>query len=170
LAKAFFVYICLPPAKAGGNSKMKTDKSIKNIVCASIYRKVMNPEEWLYSSVHIGNKSIEFNLEENELPIFQVNSLNVKTLITTRRIIEKKNDRVTLSIRFEEIGDLVYGNFKGKIDEPQLSIFNIIDINGKKYDFQMETGKASIGLINVVNTILQLKSIVPKKSFDPIPR
>ncbi|WP_433764412.1 hypothetical protein [Flavobacterium ginsenosidimutans] len=149
---------------------MKTDKSIKNIVCASIYRKVMNPEEWLYSFVHVGNKSIEFNLEENELPIFQVNSSNAKTLITTRQIIEKKNDGLILSIRFEEIGDLVYGNFKGKIDKPQLSIFKIIDIYGKTYDFQMEIGKASIGLINAVNTVLQLKSLKPKRSFDQILR
>ncbi|WP_286968965.1 hypothetical protein [Flavobacterium sp. UBA4854] len=149
---------------------MKTDKSIKNIVCASIYRKVMNPEEWLYSFVHVGDKSVEFNLEENELPIFQVNSLNAKTLITTRQIIEKKSDAVILSIRYEEISDLFYGNFKEKIDKPQLSIFKIIDIYGKKYDFQMETGKASIGLINAVNTILQLKSLKPKRSFDPILR
>ncbi|MDP5199499.1 hypothetical protein [Flavobacterium sp. DG2-3] len=149
---------------------MKTDKSIKNIVCAAIYRKVMNPEEWLYSSVHIGNKSIEFDIEEDEFPIFQIISSNAKTLITTRQIIEKRNEGIILSIRFEEIRDLVYGNFKGKIDKPELSIFKIIDIEGKTYDFQLETGKASIGFINAINTILQLKSITPKKSFDPISR
>ncbi|MBS7254520.1 hypothetical protein [Flavobacterium branchiicola] len=149
---------------------MKTDKSIKNIVCAAIYRKVMNPEEWLYSSVHVGNISIEFELEENELPIFQVNSSNAKTLITTRQIIEKRDKKEIISVSFEDIDNLIYGDFKGKVNNPELSVFRIIDVYGKAFDFQMETGKASIGFINVVNTILKLKSIITKRSFDSILR
>ena len=137
--------------------KMKTDKTIKNIVSAAIYRKIMNPEEWIYSKVHIGNKSIEFDLEESELPIFEIISFNAKTIITTRRIIEKNKNGVE-TVNFGDINNIVYGKFKGQIDKPQLSTFRIVDVFGKEYDFQMETGKASIGLINAVSTVLKLKA------------
>ena len=68
---------------------MKTDKSIKEITIAAINRSVMEPENWLYSKICAEDKSIEFVLEENELPIFEINSPNAKTIITTRHIIEK---------------------------------------------------------------------------------
>ena len=96
---------------------MKTDNSIKNIVIAAICRKVMNPEEWIYSKMHIGNKSIEFDLEENELPVFEVSSSNVKTFITTRRIIEKNGSSIK-TIYFEDIDGVTYGDFKGQINKP----------------------------------------------------
>ncbi|CAC9974847.1 hypothetical protein [Flavobacterium panici] len=135
---------------------MKTDISIKNIVSAVIYRKVMNPEEWIYSKIHIGNTSFEFDLEDNELPIFQINSPDVKTIITTRRIIEKSKDNLN-SVKFEDIEKVIYGNFKGKPNMPELSSFEVIDVYGKEYNFQMETGKASIGLINAISTTLRLR-------------
>ncbi|MFH7005254.1 hypothetical protein [Flavobacterium bizetiae] len=142
---------------------MKTDTSIKNIVSAAIYRKVMNPEEWIYSKIHIGNQSVTFDLEDGELPIFEINSPNAKTIITTRRIIEIKNEVQT--VYFEDIKNINYGNFKGKIDKPELSVFSIIDVSGRRYDFQMETGNASIGLINAVSTVLQLKGLKTEKFF-----
>lgn len=142
---------------------MKTDTSIKNIVSAAIYRKVMNPEEWIYSKIHIGNQSVIFDLEDGELPIFEINSPNAKTIITTRRIIETENEVQT--IYFEDIKNINYGNFKGKIDKPELSVFSIVDVSGRRYDFQMETGKASIGLINTVSTVLQLKGLKTEKFF-----
>jgi hypothetical protein len=134
---------------------MKTDKSKKNIVIASISRKIMNPEEWLYSKVYFVGTSLEFDLEENELSIFEVKSASATTIITTRRILERNNDEINF-VRFEDIDNMVYGHFKGQINKPQLSIFRIIDIYGEEHNFQMETGKASIGLINAVNTILRL--------------
>ncbi|MEO7978376.1 hypothetical protein [Flavobacterium sp.] len=136
---------------------MKTDNSIKEITIAAITRKAMNPESWIYSKVCIENKSDEFVLEENELPIFEINSLKVKTIVTTRRIIEKDNEKIFF-INFDEIDDVVYGDFKKQINKPELSIFRIVDMFGEEYDFQMETGKASIGLINSVNTVLKLKA------------
>jgi len=100
------------------------------------------------------------------LPIFRISSPNAKTIITTRRIIEKNESGIE-SVNFEDIDVLVYGNFKGSINKVELQIFRIIDDFGKEYNFQMETGKASIGLINAVNTVLKLKSINPKKSINP---
>lgn len=115
----------------------------------------MNPEEWLYSKVYFVGTSLEFDFEKNELPIFEVKSPNATTIITTRRILERNNDEINF-VRFECIDDVIYGHFKGQINKPQLSIFRIIDIYGEEYNFQMETGKASIGLINAIGTVLQL--------------
>lgn len=135
---------------------MKTDISRKNIVIAAISRKIMNPEEWIYSKVYFVGTSLEFDFEENELPIFEVKSSNALTIITTRRVIEKNNNKCN-SISFNDIDDVIFGNFKGQLNKPELSIFRIIDIYGEEYNFQMETGKASIGLINALTTILKLR-------------
>ncbi|MEL1256208.1 hypothetical protein AAEO57_20655 [Flavobacterium sp. DGU38] len=136
---------------------MKTDKSIKEITIAAINRSVMNPENWLYSKVCVEDKSTEFVLEENELPIFEIKSQKAKTIITTRRIIEKENGNLNF-VSFEEIDDVVYGDFKKQVNKPELSKFRIVDMYGDEFDFQMETGKASIGLIKSVNTMLKLKA------------
>lgn len=136
---------------------MRTDKSIKEITIAAINRSVMEPENWLYSKVCVEDKSIEFVMEEDELPIFEINSPKAKTIITTRRIIENENGKLSF-VSFEEIDDVVYGDFKKQINKPELSKFRIVDMYGDEYDFQMETGKASIGLINSVKTVLKLKA------------
>jgi hypothetical protein len=137
--------------------EMRTDNSIKEITIAAINRKAMNPESWIYSKVCVENNSTEFTLEENELAIFEINSSKAKTIITTRRIIEKENEKISF-VSFDQIDDVVYGDFKKQISKPELSIFRIVDMFGEEYDFQMETGKASIGLINSVNTVLKLKA------------
>jgi len=136
---------------------MKTDKSIKEITIAAINRSVLDTESWLYSKTCSENMSTEFVLEENELPIFQIKSQKANTIITTQRIIENENGKVRF-VSFKEIDDVVYGDFKKQINKPELSKFRIVDIFGDEYDFQMETGKASIGLINSVKTVLKLKA------------
>ena len=120
-------------------------------------RSAMNPESWVYSKVYSENNSNEFELEENELPIFEVSCSKAKTIITTRRIIEKENEKVCF-IKFEEVDDVIYGDFKGQNNKPELSKFRIIDMYEEQHDFQMETGKASIGLMNCVKTILKIKA------------
>ncbi|OXA73899.1 hypothetical protein B0A67_02250 [Flavobacterium aquidurense] len=135
---------------------MKSDNSKKNITIAALRRKIMNPEEWIYSKAYFVGANVDFDLEENELSVFEVKSVNATTLITTRRIIEKSNDNID-SVKFEDVDNVRYDNFKGDLNKPQLSIFRIIDFHGKEFSFQMETGKASIGLINAINTLLRLK-------------
>ena len=134
---------------------MKTDNSIKEITLAAINRSAMNSESWVYSKVCSENNSKEFEFEEKELPIFEVNSPKAKMVVTTRRIIERKNKEV-YCVNFEEVDDVIYGDFKNQINKPELSKFRIVDIYGNQHDFQMETGKASIGLITCSNTVLKL--------------
>ena len=91
-----------------------------------------------------------------KLVFFEIKSQTKHTLITTRQILEIENNNLK-SIDFESVDDVIFGDFKGNLNKPKLSIFRIIDIYGEQMDFQMETGKASIGLIKSVNTLLNLK-------------
>lgn len=119
----------------------------------------MDIDTWEYSKIvtaETENKYIDFELDKNELPIFEIKSQTKHTLITTRQILEIENNKIK-SIDFESIDDVIYGDFKGTLHKPKLSIFRIVDIYGEQMDFQMETGKASIGLIKSVNTVINLK-------------
>ena len=138
---------------------MKKDSSIQNITIASVKRSAMNIDTWEYSKIltaETENKYIDFELDKNELPIFEIKSQTKHTLITTRQILEIENNKLK-SINFESIDDVIFGDFKGILYKPKLSIFRIVDIYGEQMDFQMETGKASIGLIKSVNTVINLK-------------
>ena len=95
-------------------------------------------------------------MDKNELPIFEIKSQTKHTLITTRQILEIENNKIK-SIDFKLIDEVIYGDFKGNLHKPKLSIFRIVDIYGEQIDFQMETGKASIGLIKSINTVINLK-------------
>jgi hypothetical protein len=138
---------------------VKKDISIQNITIASVKRSAMDIDTWEYSKLvttETENKYIAFELDKNEIPIFEIKSQTKHTLITTRQILEIENNNLK-SIDFESVDDVIFGDFKGNVNKPKLSIFRIIDIYGEQMDFQMETGKASIGLIKSVNTILNLK-------------
>ncbi|MEM0577390.1 hypothetical protein [Flavobacterium polysaccharolyticum] len=138
---------------------MKKDNSIQNITIASVKRSAMDIDTWKYSKIvtaETENKYIDFELDKNELPIFEIKSQTKHTLITTRQILEIENNKIK-SIDFKLIDDVIYGDFKGNLHKPKLSIFRIVDIYGEQIDFQMETGKASIGLIKSINTVINLK-------------
>jgi hypothetical protein len=139
---------------------VKKDSSIQNITIASVKRSAMDIDTWEYSKIvtaETENKYFDFKLEQNELPIFEIKSQTKHTLITTRQILEIENSKLK-SIDFESIDDVIFGDFKGIVNKPKLSIFRIVDIYGEQMDFQMETGKASIGLIKSVNTVINLKT------------
>ncbi|MAW93812.1 MULTISPECIES: hypothetical protein [unclassified Leeuwenhoekiella] len=139
---------------------MKTDKSIRNITIASINRKAMDIDSWNHSRIADENDTelIEkFELSQNELPVFEIKSELIHTLISTRQIIERTNEKIQ-RLNFEFLDDVVYGNFKGRPNKPELTVFRVVDIHGDEFDFQMETGKASIGLIYSVDTIRQLRA------------
>lgn len=138
---------------------MKKDSTIQSITIASVKRSAIDIDIWEYSKIvtaETENEYMDFELDENELPIFEIKSKTKHTLITTRQILEIENNKLK-SIDFESIDDVIFGDFKGIVNKPKLSIFRIIDIYGEQMDFQMETGKASIGLIKSVNTLINLR-------------
>ena len=137
---------------------MKTDKSIRNITIAAMKRSSMNMESWncsYISNLEDDKLRDEFGLENEEIPVFEIKSESAHTLITTRKIIEKSSKGFK-SVDFDQIDDVIYGNFKGHPNIPELTKFRIIDFFGDDMDFQMETGKASMGLIYSINTIRKL--------------
>ena len=139
---------------------MKADKSIRNITIALISRKAMDIDSWNYSRIADENDKelIEkFELSENELPVFEIKSEFAHTLISTRQILEWNKEKLQ-RLNFEFLDGVVYGNFKRRPNKPELSIFRVVDIHGDELDFQMETGKASIGLIYSIDTIRKLKA------------
>ena len=138
---------------------MKTDKSIRNITIASIKRKAMDIDSWNHSRVTDENDKelIEkFELSKNELPVFEIESELTHTLISTRRILECNKEKIK-QLNFEILDRVIYGNYKGRPNKPELSIFRVVDIHGNELEFQMETDKASIGLIYSIDTIRRLK-------------
>jgi len=137
---------------------LKTPESIRNIVVSAINRSAMDIETWKYSRIveePFDKLKQKFELDRSELPVFEVQSESKHTLITTRRIIEKTSSTV-IKAEFENIDDVMYGLFKGQIDKPELSSFRIIDLCGDQIDFQLETGKAAVGLIKSVNMVRKL--------------
>ncbi len=118
----------------------------------------MDIETWKYSRIvqePFDEWKLMFELDEDELPVFQVQSESRHTLITTRQILEKTSNTV-VKVEFENIDDVLYGLFKGQMDKPELSTFRIVDLYGYQIDFQLETGKAAVGLIKSINTVRKL--------------
>jgi len=136
---------------------MKTDISIKNITIAAINRSGSDLENWQYSKIITDIQSLEFPLANEELPIFQIKTPKAQTLVTTRRIIEKSESDF-ISLDFDELDGVVFGDFKKQMNKPEISIFRTTDIYGEELNFQMETGKASIGLITTINTVKKLRA------------
>lgn len=137
---------------------MKTPESVRNIVIKAIERSAMDVETWKYSRIvqqPFDKWKLMFELDESELPVFEVQGESKHTLITTRRIIEKTEGSHSM-VEFEDIDDVIYGLFKGQIDYPVLSTFRIVDLYGDQIDFQLETGKAAVGLIKSVNMVRKL--------------
>ena len=118
-------------------------------------RSIMHPETWLYSKIIHTQTVHGFDLEEEELPIFLIESETAKTLVTTRRIIELSESGIK-NISISEIEDIIYANFKGQPNKPSLSIFRTIDMYGDELNFQLETGAASIGLMYSISTLRKL--------------
>jgi len=139
-------------------SNLKNPESIRNIVIKAIERSVMDVETWKYSRIvqqPFDELKQKFKLDPSELPLIEVQGESKHTLITTRRIIEKTEGSFSV-VEFEDIDDVIYGLFKGQIDHPVLSTFRIVDLYGDQIDFQLETGKAAVGLIKSVNMVRKL--------------
>lgn len=137
---------------------LKNPESVRNIVIKAIERSAMDVETWKYSRIvqqPFDKLKEMFELDSSELPVFEVQGESKHTLITTRRIIEKTLGSIN-AVEFEDIDDIMYGLFKGRIDKPELSTFRVVDLYGVQNDFQLETGKAAVGLIKSVNMVRKL--------------
>ncbi len=120
----------------------------------------MNENNWIFTRIvkEANEKGeIEKHLLSEELSILEIKGEDAVTIVTTQRIIEIQNQKI-VNLNIDQIDDVVYGNFKGRpAEEPRLSKFMVTDLYGEKYDFQMETGYASIALMKGLDTVLRIK-------------
>jgi hypothetical protein len=130
---------------------MKSHDSIKNITIAAIKRHSMDIDKWVNTSISFHDFPSQIERLDSELPILSfVLTDSDWTIITTRRIIGKISNDYK-QIDFNELDDIVYGDYKNT--KKSTTIFRTTDFHGENTDFLMETGKPSIEFIYSINTI-----------------
>lgn len=133
---------------------MKSHVSIKNITIAAIKRHSMDINSWENTSISILDFPSQIEQLDSELPILSfVLTDSDWTIITTRRIIGKISGDYK-QLDFNELDDIVYGDYKNI--KKSTTLFRTTDFHGVNSDFLMETGRPSMGFIYAINTILRL--------------
>ncbi len=144
----------------------KTDKSIHNISIASIKRSTFKPYDYKWtkfyeSNSHFPYSELKLELTENELIICStfINSENY-SILTTQKLITKENGT-------EYIGNLIdsknklYGDFKGY--KGKNYTFGKIQLaNGSNLKYFIETGKASMIMIQGISTLIRTQKMTKK--------
>ena len=130
---------------------MKSNSSIKTISLAAIKRHSVESTDWSKTNILLNNLPEQVKPNDQELPIvYFMQDNNNWTLLTTQRIIGKIDSQIR-EIKFEELDNTIWGNFKSKnIDT---TIFQTIDIHGKQKEFLMETGNSSMAFIYGIKTV-----------------
>lgn len=133
---------------------MKSHESIKNITIAAIKRHSIDIDKWTNTSISILDFQPQIEQLDSELPILSFALTDSDwTFITTRIIIGKISGEYK-QLDFNELDDIVYGDYKNI--KKSTTIFRMTDFQGDNSDFLMETGKPSIAFIYAINTILRL--------------
>ena len=144
----------------------KTDKSKHNISIAAIKRSTFKPYDYELTKFYISNSDFLYNgikldLTENELIICStvVDSENYSVLTTQKLITKEKG--------IENIGNLIgakdklYGDFKGYKGDS--ITFGLVELeNGTELKYFIETGKASMIMIQGVRTIIKTQQMTDK--------
>lgn len=141
---------------------MKTDEQIKKIVTASIRRHSMDIETWKHTRFW-DEGEIELtaelfqkcNFEETELPIIYsyIDSSNW-TMFSTKTIQFTNENRLN-KIKVTDIKNYSLGNFKG-ISNQTVERMTIETKNDEIHTCPFETGKASMGSIYALRTLIQI--------------
>ncbi len=142
---------------------MKSDKSIHNICIASIKRSTMKPYNFKWTKFYESNtdflySGLELNLTNEELIICSMfMDADNYSILTTQRLITKERG-------FQNIGNLTnaldkkYGDFKGYKSDS--FTFGLVQLeNGTDMKYFIETGKASMIMINGVKTFIKIQKM-----------
>ncbi|RZS92009.1 hypothetical protein [Aquimarina brevivitae] len=140
----------------------KSDKSKHNISIASIKRSTIKPHDnfkWtkLYeSNADFLYSGLNLNLTENELIICStiIDSDNY-SILTTQKLITNQNGLGFSGSLINAI-DKGYGDFKGYQDKP-LTLGVIELANGTELKYFIETGRASMIMVNGIRTLISLE-------------
>ena len=144
----------------------KTDKSKHNISVASIRMKTIKPFDFKWTKFYESNSEFPYSgltldLMENELIICStvIDSENYSVL-TTRKIITKENG-TEYTGNLNGAIDKGYGNFKGYKNDTLT--FGIVELeNGTELKYFIETGKASMIMIQGTRTLIGTQKMTDK--------
>ena len=140
---------------------IKSDKTKHNISIASIKRSTIKPYDFKWTKFYESNleffySGFKLDLLENELIICStVIDSNNYSVLTTRKLVTNENNII---IEGSIEGALVtsYGSFKGYGKE-QFTFGTVQLKNGTSLKYFIETGKASMVMINGVKTLIQIQ-------------
>lgn len=141
---------------------MKTDEQIKKIVTASIRRHSMDINTWKYTrfwdegDIDLNSELFQLcKFEKNELPIIYsyIDSSNW-TMFTTKSV-QYSNENQFEKFNISEIKDYKLGNFKG-ISNQSVEKMIIETENNEFHKCPFETGKASMGSVYAIRTLIQI--------------
>ncbi|WP_299619311.1 hypothetical protein [uncultured Tenacibaculum sp.] len=138
----------------------KTDKSKHNICIAAIKRSTIKPYDYKFTKFYESNEEfpyndIDINLRENELIICStVVNANNYSVLTTQRLITNKNNIVATG-ELTNSKDKGSGMFKSMKDD---FVFGSLTLeNGSDLEYFIETGKASMIMINGIKTLIGIQ-------------
>ncbi|WP_405604235.1 hypothetical protein [Polaribacter sp. Asnod1-A03] len=144
----------------------KTDKSLHNISIASIKRSTVKPYEFKWTKFYDSNSEfpysgLELELQEKELLICStiINADNY-SILTTQKLITKENGTESVG-KLTGAKDNLYGDFKGYKDK-SLTFGKIQLENGVEFKYFIETGKASMIMINGIRTLIKTQQMTNK--------
>ncbi len=148
----------------------KSDKSRHNIVIASIKRSTMKPHDFKWTKfyeekfVH-EHPALKLDLENNELLICStvINSNNY-SILTTRKLLTVENGKVASS-QIDGLVNIGYGEFKS--DKKDFTFGTVKLKTGDQLKYFIETGKASMIMIQGVKTIIQIQdNVLTNKNIE----
>lgn len=139
---------------------MKSDKSIHNIVIAKIKRSTILPYDFKWSKFYENNsefngEKLSIELEQEELIICScvINDKNY-SILTSKRLISCINNEITLG-SVQNAKDKFYGEFKSQKEN---YTFGTVELkNGEHIKYFIETGRASMIMIQGVRTAIQIQ-------------
>lgn len=138
----------------------KTDKSKHNICIAAIKRSTIKPYDYKFTKFYESNEEfpytgMDIDLSENELIICStVVNANNYSILTTQRLITNKNNIVATG-ELTNSKDKGCGMFKSIKDD---FVFGSITLeNGSDLKYFIETGKASMIMINGIKTLIGIQ-------------
>jgi hypothetical protein len=141
----------------------KSDKSIHNICIASIKRSTIKPYDFKSTGFYEG-KEIFFSLYEGLINDFAEEELPVCSTIidaenwsvlTTRRLLTNESGQLLITTGFTKVIGISYGDFKGH-GQQVFTLGNLRFENGTKMNYFIETGRASMVMINGIKTRIRL--------------
>jgi hypothetical protein len=144
----------------------KSDKSKHSICIASIKRSTIKPYDFKWTKFYESNSDfpysgLQFDLIQDELIICStVIDGDNYSILTTRRLITKQNGQ-TQNGNIEGAIDKLFGDFKGYIGKTltfgQIQLQSGVDLN-----YHIETGKASMIMVQGIRTLLKVNQMTDK--------